>query len=121
MLERGLQAKWHCPQLRCVHESRTIPGHTDVERMVPMLIDALTRPLTAEEQKRGTLGTSPDKRILFEGTLEKAQDFYEQTEIIPTLADTPLRASIPTACRSAYPPRNGWPRCSRAPATSRMN
>jgi hypothetical protein len=76
------------PQMRCVHESRTVPGEPDVERMIPLLIDALTRPLTDEEKKRSRW-EMPDKRILFEGTLEEAQDFYQQTEIIPQLENTP--------------------------------
>ena len=65
---------------RYVCESRTIPGHIDVERVIPELMDALTRPLTPEEQKRGRW-EEPDSRILFEGTIEEAQDFYQQAEI----------------------------------------
>ncbi len=76
------------PALRCVHESRTVPGGPDVERMIPLLIDGLTKPLTAEEKKKGVWEV-PDKRILFEGTLDAAQDFYQQTEIIPQLENTP--------------------------------
>ena len=76
------------PALRRVHESRTTPGVPDVLRMMPLLMDELTRPLTAEEQKRGRW-EMPDKRILFEGTLEDAQEFYQQTEIIPTLQNAP--------------------------------
>ena len=78
------------PAARYVCESRTIPGHIDVERVAPELMDALTRPLTAEEQKRGRWEPPADKRILFEGTLEKAQDFYEQVEIIPSLQNAPF-------------------------------
>ena len=76
------------PQLRCVHESRTVPGEPDVERMIPLLMDALTRPLNEEEKKVGRWEI-PDKRILFEGSLEEAQEFYQQTEIIPALENTP--------------------------------
>ena len=78
------------PAARYVCESRTIPGHIDVERVAPELMDALTRPLTAEEQKRGRLEPAVDKRIIFEGTLEKAQDFYEQVDIIPSLQNAPF-------------------------------
>ncbi len=73
---------------RYVCESRTIPGHIDVERVIPELMDALTRPLTPEEQKRGRW-EEPDSRILFEGTIEEAQDFYQQAEIIPSLQNAP--------------------------------
>ena len=46
------------------------------------------RPLTAEEKEKGRW-TDPNERILFEGTLEEAEEFYEQTEIIPPLENTP--------------------------------
>jgi hypothetical protein len=72
------------PCLRRVHASRTAPGVPDVDRMVPQLIDALTRPLTVEEKKK-IRWEVPDKRILFEGTLEEAEKFYEQTEKIHSL------------------------------------
>jgi hypothetical protein len=72
------------PHMRCVHASRTVPGVPDVDRMVPQLIDALTRPPTAEEEKKARW-EMPDRRVLFEGTLEEAEKFYEQTEKIPTL------------------------------------
>ena len=76
------------PSARYVCESRTIPGHIDVERVIPELMDALTRPLTAEEKKRGRI-VETDKRILFEGTIDAAQDFYAQEEIIPNLQNAP--------------------------------
>jgi hypothetical protein len=78
------------PAARYVCESRTIPGHIDVDRVVPELMDALTRALTPEEQKRSRLVAPVDKRIIFEGTLDKAQDFYEQVEIIPSLQNAPF-------------------------------
>jgi hypothetical protein len=56
--------------------------------MTPLLIDALTRPLTEEEQQKG-VWTIPDPRVLFKGTLEEAQEFYQQTENIPSLQNAP--------------------------------
>ena len=78
------------PAARYVCESRTIPGHIDVERVIPELMDGLTRPLTPEEQQRGRFEPPPDNRILFEGTLSAAQEFYEATEIIPSLQSAPF-------------------------------
>jgi hypothetical protein len=72
------------PCLRRIHVSRTLPGPEDVDRFLPSVFDALTRPLTKEE-KAGGRYTVPDKRILFEGTLDEAQEFYQQTEKIPSL------------------------------------
>ncbi|OGN88860.1 MAG: hypothetical protein A2158_01200 [Chloroflexi bacterium RBG_13_46_14] len=56
--------------------------------MEPMM-DALVRPLTAKEQEGGIWET-PDPRILFEGTLEEAEEFYMQEEIIPQIQNSPV-------------------------------
>ena len=48
------------------------------------MFDALTRPLTKEESESGRLQL-PDDRVLFEGTLEEAEEFYQQTETYPAL------------------------------------
>jgi hypothetical protein len=77
------------PGLRRVHVSRTRSGEEDAMRAVQPLFDALTRPLMPKEQERGTW-VEPDKRILFEGTLQEAQEFYQQTEIIPTMQNAPF-------------------------------
>jgi hypothetical protein len=77
------------PGLRTVFVSRTIDGPTDAERMMPELMDALTRPLTDFEKSGGTW-SEPDQRILFEGTLEEAEEFYSQVEIIPQLGNAPF-------------------------------
>jgi len=52
-------------------------------------MDALVRPLTAEETAGGRWEES-DERILFEGTLEEANEFYQQTMIVPTLQNAPF-------------------------------
>jgi hypothetical protein len=53
------------------------------------VLDALTRPLTAEEKAEGRWApTQP--RILFEGTLEDAEEFYNQTIQIPRLLGAPF-------------------------------
>ena len=72
------------PCLRRVHVSRTLPGPEDVDRFLPSVFDALTRPLTKEEKESGRLEL-PAERVLFEGTLDEAQEFYQQTENIPSL------------------------------------
>jgi hypothetical protein len=79
------------PRLRRVHVSRTLPGPEDVDGFLPKVFDALTRPLTDNEKKSGRLVINND-RILFEGTLEEAEEFYHQTENIPS-----LRYSAPIA------------------------
>jgi len=53
------------------------------------MFDALTRPL-AEEEKGSGRWELPDKRVLFEGTLEEAEEFYYQTEKYPALQNAPI-------------------------------
>ena len=72
------------PCLRRVHVSRTLPGPEDVDRLMGPMFDALTRPLTKEEMAAGRYGV-PHDRIIFEGTLDEAQEFYQQTERIPSI------------------------------------
>jgi len=95
------------PYLRRVHCSRTTPGPEDVKNFIKPLMDALVRPLTANEKKGGQW-VVPDKRVLFEGTLEAAEEFYQQTEKIPTQGNAPfaiytdgLPITIPTEKRVA--------------------
>ena len=71
-------------------------------------MDGLTRPLTSEEQKRSKLERKEHKSILFEGTLEKAEEFYTRVEVIPTLQNAPyalytdgLPVNVPTQERVA--------------------
>jgi hypothetical protein len=77
------------PYLRRVHVSRALQGPADVDRFLPEVFDALTRPLTKEEKQGGRLAINQD-RILFEGTLIEAEEFYMQTEKIPALRNAPI-------------------------------
>ncbi len=67
------------PNIRSVHVSRTDPPAEDVARIIKPLMEALTRSLTGKELEKGRW-EAPDKRVLFEGTLEEADEFYSQTE-----------------------------------------
>jgi len=78
------------PQLRYVEASRnSLGGVTEAEKVLPLLLEGLTRPLTEKEQETG-LWAPTEPRILFEGTLEEAEEFYNQSEIIPGLGNTPF-------------------------------
>jgi len=77
------------PNMRTIHVSRTIPGPEDVDRFIGDLMDALVRPLTAQETASGRW-EEPNPRVLFEGTLEDAQEFYSQSFIVPTLQNAPF-------------------------------
>jgi hypothetical protein len=53
------------------------------------LVGELTRPLT-DKEKEGGFYNPPHQRILFEGTLEEAEKFYQQTKYIPHPVNAPL-------------------------------
>ena len=78
------------PGIRYVHASRTLPGPEDVDNIIGSIIDGLTKPLTVKEKKKGQWEPPKRQRILFEGTLDEAQAFYQQTEYI----GPPTRANI---------------------------
>ena len=77
------------PKIRYLHASRMLPGPEDVDIWIDQMLQELIRPLTDEEQESG-LYTIPQQRIIFEGTLEEAQDFYQQTEWIPLPVEAPI-------------------------------
>ena len=74
------------PNVRFLPASRTEPGPEDVDNILGSLVEGLTKPLTAKEKKSGEW--APEQpRIIFEGTLDEAQDFYQKTEKIPGILD----------------------------------
>jgi len=75
--------------MRRVWGSRHVPGPEDVDSWIDDLMDALVRPLTDEEKNPPPWDVS-NPRILFEGTLQEAQEFYQQTEKIPALMNAPI-------------------------------
>ena len=78
------------PHLRMVQADRKSPGGIEeADKVMQPLLDGITKPLTAEEKKGGEW-TVEEPRILFEGTLEEAEKFYNQTENIPCLLNTPF-------------------------------
>jgi hypothetical protein len=78
------------PWLRYIEASRnSLGGVTEANKVLPLLLDSLTRPLTKEE-KSSSLWAPKSSRILFEGTLEEAEEFYNQAENIPGLGNTPF-------------------------------
>jgi hypothetical protein len=77
------------PNVRFLHASRIIPGPQDVERLMEPILNELTRPLTDKEKEAG-LYNPAQPRVLFEGTLEEAQEFYQQTRYISHPVNAPL-------------------------------
>lgn len=77
------------PNVRFLHASRTLPGPEDVDNWTETMLEGLTKPLTAKEKKSGEWAP-PQQRIIFEGTLDEAQTFYQQTKWIPTPVNAPI-------------------------------
>jgi hypothetical protein len=77
------------PYLRRVLCSRTIPGPEDIERWIDDLVMSLVKPLS-DKEKAGGKWEEPDKRVLFEGSLEDAEEFYNQTMMVPSLGNVPF-------------------------------
>jgi len=76
------------PHLRYIHASRTVRGPGDVDHFIQPMLEALVRPLTDAEKEKG-MWAPPQDRILFEGTLDEAQAFYQQTERLPGQLNAP--------------------------------
>jgi len=74
------------PHVRTVYCSRIKNGVEDATQIIKPLMDALVRPPT-EEEREGGRWEVPDKRVLFEGTLDEAEEFYERAVSVPVLGN----------------------------------
>ncbi|MBN2074732.1 MAG: hypothetical protein JW762_04195 [Dehalococcoidales bacterium] len=77
------------PNIRYIPASRTLPGPEDVEVWTKDMLDMLITPLTEKEKEEGMHTPSQD-RVLFEGTLDEAQEYYQQTRIVPEPLNAPI-------------------------------
>jgi hypothetical protein len=77
------------PNIRYIPASRTTPGPEDVEQWIEPMLELLTKPLTEKEKESGMYTPSQD-RVLFEGTLDEAQEFYQQTRVVPEPLNAPI-------------------------------
>jgi len=78
------------PNIRYLHAGRILPGPEEIEGWIEPMLEALTRPLTDQEKESGKWEPLNQQRILFEGTLDEAQDFYQQTQYIPSPVNAPI-------------------------------
>ena len=77
------------PNVRFIHASRTVPGPEDVDAMANSILDALTRPLTEKEKEKGRY-VPEQSRVLFEGTLDEAEEFYQRAEWVGHPVNAPI-------------------------------
>jgi hypothetical protein len=78
------------PAVRYVHASRLLPGPEDVDTWLNKVIDALTVPLTDEEKQGGVWNPTSNERIIFEGTMDEAEEFFHQEEYVPHPVNAPI-------------------------------
>ncbi len=78
------------PKLRHIEADRkSVGGASEADILMQPVLEALTRPLTDEEKESG-IWAPREPRILFEGTLDEANEFYNQTENIPGILNAPF-------------------------------
>jgi hypothetical protein len=77
------------PNIRFLPASRVIPGPADVVEWIEPMLNELVRPLTDKEKESGMFNPS-NNRILFEGTLFEAEEFYQQTVFVPDPLNAPI-------------------------------
>jgi hypothetical protein len=79
-----------CPNVRFVD----VPRIGEPEEMVATYYDkiakALTDPLTAKEKEAGLYSPPAPPRVLFEGTIDEAQNFLQQTILIENCRNCPI-------------------------------
>jgi len=78
------------PQVRYLESSRWVHGEEEANTIIDSVIEALTKPLTEKEKESGRWDPPEQPRILFEGTLDEAHTFYQQTEYISSPVNAPI-------------------------------
>jgi hypothetical protein len=78
------------PMIRSIHASRTLAGPEDVDVFFESMVAGLTSPLTEEEKKGGRWEPPNQQRVIFEGTLDEAQKFFQQAEHTPPPVGAPI-------------------------------
>ncbi len=78
------------PRIRYVDVPRSGSGPKRVEAFLATMLKCLTDPLTEEERQSGRYVPPAQPRVMFEGTLQDAQAFYQQTKPILTTGRAPI-------------------------------
>jgi hypothetical protein len=78
------------PNIRWVDVPRVGSGEERVTTFVDKALKALTDPLTAKENESGMYTPPEPPRIVFEGTLDDAQVFFQQTTPISNCRNCPI-------------------------------
>jgi hypothetical protein len=78
------------PQLRYVAVPRIGTAEELVATYIDNVVKALCDPLTAKEQEKGLYSPPAPPRIMFEGTVDEAQDYLQQTTLIENCRMCPI-------------------------------
>jgi hypothetical protein len=79
-----------CPNVRWIDVARVGTGAERVDAVYAQIIKALTDPLTAKEKESGMYVPPPPPRIIFEGTLDDAQEYFQQTVPVANCYNCPI-------------------------------
>ena len=108
------------PNIRFLHAGRILQGPEEVENWIETLLEGLTEPLTDKEKESGTTEPPSQERIIFEGTLDEAQNFFQQTKHIPSPVDAPISV-YSDGYPIIIPTEDRVKEMLTVPATNRMN
>ena len=79
-----------CPNIRFVNVPRVGSGAERIAVFWDSMVKALTDPLTSKEKEAGLYSPAAPPRVLFEGTLDEAQDFLQQTVLVENCRNCPI-------------------------------
>jgi hypothetical protein len=79
-----------CPNIRWVDTPRSGKGEERVALIFSSVIKALTDPITAKEKESGLYNPPPAARIIFTGTWQDAQTFFQQTTPVANCRNCPI-------------------------------
>jgi hypothetical protein len=78
------------PNIRWIDVTRYGTGEERVDIFYDKVAKALTDPLTAKEKEAGLYSPPAPPRVIFEGTLDEAQDFLQQTVLVENCRQCPI-------------------------------
>jgi len=87
---RNVCLKNGCPQVRFIDTPRTGTGPEAVAVFYDKVAKALTDPLTAKEKEAGLYSPPAPARVMFEGSMDEAQDFLQQTSLVENCRMCPI-------------------------------
>ena len=82
--------RYGVPEVRYIAASRTLRGEADCDQFIEPMLEMLTKPLTEKEKTSDMWVPTRLDRIIFEGTMDEAEEFFHQTEYVPHPVNAPI-------------------------------